>query len=47
MFADLKNDSKIFDDVAVVVFSVDDTIVKNAICTDVSWSDRIFTFEAD
>lgn len=41
------NDSKIFDDVAVVVFSVDDNIVKNAICTDVSWSDRIFTFEAD
>lgn len=41
------NDSKIFDDVAVVVFSVDDNIVKNTICTDVSWSDRIFTFEAD
>ena len=41
------NDSKIFDDVAVVVFSGDDNIVKNAIFTDVSWSYRIFTFEAD
>ena len=36
--------SAIFDGVDEVVFSIDGSIVKDAILSDVSWSDRIFTF---